>query len=45
MEMKKKESWIILLVMVLALIAYIGYQDGHEDVNDVMPDKELKVKD
>ncbi|WP_273568916.1 hypothetical protein [Maribacter halichondriae] len=34
MANKKKSYWIILLIIILALVAYMGYLDGHEDVNE-----------
>jgi len=45
MEAKKKRFWIILLVIALALVAYMGYLDGREDVNEDVPDTEIEVKD
>lgn len=45
MGTKKKRFWIMLLVIVLALVAYMGYIDGREDVNEDVPDTEIEVKD
>jgi len=42
---KKKSYWIILLIIILALVAYMGYLDGREDMDeDESPKTEIEVK-
>ena len=42
MKKHKKKLYILLIIVLLALVAYMGYKDGLEDVS---PNTEIEVNE